>query len=119
MKKDFLLKLLLVLIFFCVNGCSFLGKSSDGPRPKTPTVTKQEAIRLAKDFATQQGLGDEFLINKPSNMDKQLTLGENPHWVWQVYFAHKSQTLMKFYKNSLLMVEINAETGSVEHWGRR
>jgi len=121
MKKSFLVQIFLISFLLSSEGCAFFGKSSYAkePRPQAPTVRKQEAIRLAKDFASEQGFGDEFLIQKPSKVVKQLTLGQNPHWVWQVYFPHKSQTLTKFYKKSPLMVEVNAVTGKVENWGRR
>ena len=110
---------LFLVLTFGLSSCAFFSKSVDGSRPAPAQITKHEAIRVAKDFASEQGFGDEFRLNKASKINKELTTGENPYWVWQVYFPHKSQTLKKFYQKSPIMIEVNATTGSVENWGRR
>lgn len=104
-----------------VSGCSWFHKSQAAvePRPEAVKVSKKDAIRVAEEFAKMEGLGGEFRISSPSRVDRVLTMGKDNHWIWQVYFAHDSQRMIKFYKKSPVMIEVNAVTGEVEHWGRR
>lgn len=118
-RKTFIV--LLCIVSLCVNGCSWFHKRNvaNEPRIEAPKVTKRDAVAAAKAFAAQEGLGEEFRIESPSKVAKYLTMGKNKHWVWRVYFAHDSQRMIKFYKRSPIMIEINAVTGEVENWGRR
>lgn len=110
-----------IVYAMCVSGCSWFHKSQAvaEPRPEAAKISKKEAIDTAKEFAAKEGLGDEFRIDSPAKVGRYLTLGQDSHWVWRVYFAHNSQRMVKFYKKSPVMVQINALTGEVENWGRR
>ncbi len=118
MKRTFLS--LLIASFLLSSGCAWFGPSerAAGPVPERPKITKRQAMEIAQEFVAQEGLGDEFRMKKASAR-RYLAMGEDRHWIWQVYFPHETQTMMKFYKKSPLMVEVNAVTGEVENWGRR
>lgn|SRR3989344_9588358 len=111
MKQIFFMVLLTVLV-----GCVTTQKAA---RPNSPKISSKEAARIAQEFANRENLQDEFVIAKPAKIKKELTLGSNPHWIWQVYFPSKERSLLKFYKNTFLMIEVNASHGTVENWSRR
>lgn len=107
--------LLIFLSILALQGCSFLSPSRNLPIE----VNKRHAIELAKEFAAAQGFSDEFNVKKPSKVDRQLAIAKPPYWVWQVFFAAKNVSALKFYKKTYLLIEVNAADGEIGEWGRR
>ena len=97
-------------------GCSSTAKAL---RSDSTGINSKVAVRLAQEFAAKENFNDEFILAKPSKVKRQMTLGQNPHWIWQVYFFSQKHSKLKFYKNTFLMVEVDAVHGTIENWGRR
>ena len=111
-----------VIFLVLVSGCAFFrheNSRATSVSVAATTVDKKHAVKLAKDFAAQQNLGDEFLIAKPAKITKELPISKNPEWVWKIYFPAKNESRLKFYMRTYLMIEVNASDGTIKEWGRR
>ena len=104
-----------LLGILALQGCSLLSSSKNLPID----IKKRQAIELAKEFAVAQGFSDEFNLKKASKIERQRAIAKPPYWVWQVFFAAKNESALKFYKKTYLLVEVNAADGKIGEWGRR
>ena len=95
--------------------CAFAAKQ----KPLAIEINKRKAIELAQAFAQSQQFSDEFKIKKPAKISRQLAFAKPPYWVWQVYFPAQNESLLKVFKKSFLLIEVNATDGSIGEWGRR
>lgn len=109
------------IFFICLITGIFLGCGTTAKviPANSIKISGREAGELAKEFAAKESFGEEFIITKARKIKKYMILGKNPHWIWQVYFASQGHSALKFYKNTFLMVEVNAADGAIENWGRR